>query len=795
MRDKIKVIRIIARLNIGGPAIHVALLTKGLDPSKFQSTLITGRVSSQEGDMSYIADALDERLIMIPDLQRELNFIKDMKSLLGVLRILENEKPDIVHTHTAKAGSIGRIAVFVHNLLHGRRVRVLHTFHGHVFRGYFGGLKSKFFILAERLLAKITDVIIVISKGQMDELSGKYRIAPSRKFRIVALGFDLEPFFLADRLKGHFRKSLGISNDTILVGIVGRLVPIKNHNMFLESARVFLDHNPNVTARFLIVGDGELKKDLLASCERQGLSDYVTFCGWKRNLPEVYADLDILCLTSLNEGTPVSIIEAMASFVPVIATDAGGVRDLLGEPIHGMSLDGMQVLEHGILCRQGDVTGFARGLEYVIQNRHAWGGISHSARSFVAGVHAKERLFHDMEHVYLELMGYDREKVSVLEAEDLVEVEQPALKVLQVYKDYYPPVIGGIEKHLNELCHGLAEKGVQSEVLVSNVRPRTEIVYDNSIRITKVPEHGRLQSAPLTASFYHYLRERAREADILHFHFPNPTAEMSLMFSKIDKPYVVTYHSDIIRQAKLRKLYFPFMLRFLRKAKAIIATSPNYVQFSDVLSKVQDKCAVVPFGVDPARFAPRAEGAGDIASVRKAYGPSIVLFIGKFRYYKGLDVLIEAMKKVKGKLLLIGAGPLEQELKKQAAAADLHKKVFFMGELSDQEVVTYLQACDVFVLPSTYPSEAFGIVQLEAMACGKPVVSTELGTGTSFVNQHQKTGLVIQPNDPGALAEAIDHLLASPGIREQYGRAGRKRVEQYFTRDGMIENVIETYLK
>ena len=182
-----------------------------------------------------------------------------------------------------------------------------------------------------------------------------------------------------------------------------------------------------------------------------------------------------------------------------------------------------------------------------------------------------------------------------------------------------------------------------------------------------------------------------------------------------------------------------------------------------------------------------------IAALRRIYGPSIVLFIGRFRNYKGLHILIEAMKKVRGKLLLIGAGRLEKNLRKQVTEARLEKKIYFLGELPDQEMVIYLHTCDILILPSHLRSEAFGFVQLEAMACGKPVVSTELETGTSFVNQNQKTGLVIRPNDTDALAQAVNYLLKNREIREQYGKAGIERVEKYFSIEKMVDNVISIY--
>jgi GT2 family glycosyltransferase len=404
LQDKIKVLRIIARLNIGGPAIHVALLTNGLDARRFQSTLIAGEVSSQEGDMSYLCDDFDEKPIIIPELQREPDLIRDLRSLFMVYKILNQEKPDIVHTHTAKAGAIGRIAVFLHNRIHRKKVRVVHTFHGHVFRGYFGKLKSLFFLCVERLLAKMSDVIIAISESQKGELSRKYRIAPTSKFRVVELGFDLERFFSAKRLRGTFRRSLGLDSKEILVGIVGRLVSIKNHKMFLKAAKIFMDQNLDIPARFLIIGDGELRDSLVTFCNKQGLSGYVKFCGWERDLSKVYADLDILCLTSINEGTPVSIIEAMASSVPVISTDAGGVQDLLGTSVPGISENGFRVLERGVLCGQDDPEGFANGLQYVIQNKSVRENISNSARLFISHIYSKERLFKDIESVYLELM-------------------------------------------------------------------------------------------------------------------------------------------------------------------------------------------------------------------------------------------------------------------------------------------------------------------------------------------------------------------------------------------------------
>jgi len=369
------------------------------------------------------------------------------------------------------------------------------------------------------------------------------------------------------------------------------------------------------------------------------------------------------------------------------------------------------------------------------------------------------------------------------------------VKVLQVYKDYFPPVRGGIEGHINLLANGLKENGVDVEVLVSNTSSRLEKENIDGIPVTKVPQIGRYASASLNMNFSYWINKLGEKADILHFHFPNPTAEISYLISGLNRKIVVTYHSDIIRQARLLKIYSPFLKQFLKKADDIIITSPNYLETSPYLVNFKTKCTLVPFGINLSEFDSNFLEKKVIENIRDQYGHSIILFIGKFRYYKGLHVLIESMKTVEGRLLLIGGGPLEFDLKRQVSKLHLGHKIIFLGELTDSEKINYLHACDVFVLPSIYRSEAFGIVQLEAMACSKPVVCTELGTGTSFVNQHEKTGLVVKPNDHDALSQSINHILRNPEIKERYGKAGYKRVSNYFSQERMVREVISIYEK
>lgn len=318
----IRVMRIIARLNIGGPAIHVSLLTAKLGPPEFESVLVCGNIGPDEGDMSYYARGLGVTPVFIPALGRELHPLRDLATLWTLYRLIRRWRPDVVHTHTAKAGFVGRLAAW----LAGVPV-IVHTFHGHVLHGYFGPARTRLFLLLERLTGRMADAIITLTDSLRDELVDVYRVAPREKFRVLGLGLDLVPFAATARRSGAFRAAWGLPADAPLVGIVGRLVPIKNHALFIDAAVQVRQAVPE--AHFVIVGDGETRAAVEAQIARLGLSDAVTFTGWQHDLAPVYSDLDVLVISSNNEGTPVAVIEALAGGCPVVATAVGGVPALL----------------------------------------------------------------------------------------------------------------------------------------------------------------------------------------------------------------------------------------------------------------------------------------------------------------------------------------------------------------------------------------------------------------------------------------------------------------------------------
>ncbi|TAN61913.1 glycosyltransferase family 1 protein [bacterium] len=412
---KIKVLRIIARLNIGGPAIHTTLLTAGLDKNRFSSLLVCGAISKGEGDMGYYAAQKGVRPIFIPQLRRELNPFNDLMALAKIFKIVLREKPDIIHTHTAKAGTLGRIAGIIYNLSMrllcpafgwarndrwNSTIKLIHTFHGHVFDGYFNSFANKIFVIIEKILASFTDKIITVSGNVKSELIS-LGIAEKGKIEVIPLGFELDNF-LEIRPK--------VTTETLSIGIVGRLVPVKNHYLFLESANLLrlslVSEAEPFKLRFIIVGDGELRRELEECAHALNLSEYVEFAGWQKGLPQVYADLDIVCLTSLNEGTPVSLIEAMASSKAIVATDVGGVRDLLGEELESFRAlqNGFNVRHRGVTVKSNDVNAFARALKLVLEDKELRKNLSISGREYVKNKFTRERLVADTEELYLKTL-------------------------------------------------------------------------------------------------------------------------------------------------------------------------------------------------------------------------------------------------------------------------------------------------------------------------------------------------------------------------------------------------------
>ena len=321
MPDPTSICRIIGRLNIGGPAIHAILLTGGLRGRGYETLLVAGREGPREGTLRDLAAEKGVEPLLLPELVREVRPGQDLLAFFRLFRLFRQHRPAIVHTHTAKAGALGRLAA----KLAGIPI-IIHTFHGHIFDGYFSRGVTRVFLTIEQRLAAASTRILTVSEGQRRDLL-RLRIGSPQKVVVMPLGLELDGLLRSGRRRGEIRRTLGASHDVPLIGVIARLVPIKDLGTFLEAASNL--HRSRPDARFVIVGDGELRLPLEQQAHALGLDGCTHFLGWQRDLEPIYADLDMVVLSSLNEGTPVSLIEGMAAGLPVVATEVGGVPDLV----------------------------------------------------------------------------------------------------------------------------------------------------------------------------------------------------------------------------------------------------------------------------------------------------------------------------------------------------------------------------------------------------------------------------------------------------------------------------------
>ncbi len=382
----------ITRLNIGGPSIQAARLTTALEGRGFNTRLIHGRLGPGEGDMSYLVSPTADTGYL-PALCRQLSPLDDLRAFVGLYREYRRTKPSIVHTHMAKAGLLGRVAAAAYNLTRGSapRARVVHTYHGHVLDGYFGPRMTAVFITLERILARITDTIIAISPEIRSELLDQYGIGGSGQYRVVALGFDLDGFAsIDDEARARARRELGVPDGAPVITTVGRLTGIKQHQVFLDAFKLVADRHRHAIA--LVVGDGELRGAIEAHAAAIGVAPQIRFLGWRRDLATIYGATDVFLLTSRNEGTPVALIEAMASAVVGVSTDVGGVKDVIDSP------------EVGLRVPLGDTVALAAGVEALLADPARRRRMGELARSRVLARYGFERLVDEIAAVYGELL-------------------------------------------------------------------------------------------------------------------------------------------------------------------------------------------------------------------------------------------------------------------------------------------------------------------------------------------------------------------------------------------------------
>ena len=403
MDRPIRILRLIARLNIGGPAIQAITLSSELPRDQYQTLLVCGRLSPGEGDMTYLALDKGVHRFNIKELGRNISLLDDLKSLFIIRKIIKRFKPDILHTHTAKAGTLGRLAALSlrASILTSKKIRVFHTFHGHTFHSYFNALKTFIFIRVERFLARFTDRIIVVSEQQKNDICDTFKIADEKKVQIIRLGFDLSAYgkIATNRRTYSPDSNTCINSEPFRVGIVGRLAAVKNHILLFEAINYLRTWAKIDKFRFIVVGDGELKTELVAEANKLKVSKAITFYGWRKNMSAVYTQLDAVVLTSKNEGTPVAIIEAMAASRPVVATAVGGVPDLIGS-VTGKKADGFQIGERGLILPSENAEALAGALLFVMENQNELKPTIRRAKAFALANYSQQRLLNDIQTLY-----------------------------------------------------------------------------------------------------------------------------------------------------------------------------------------------------------------------------------------------------------------------------------------------------------------------------------------------------------------------------------------------------------
>jgi rhamnosyl/mannosyltransferase len=354
------------------------------------------------------------------------------------------------------------------------------------------------------------------------------------------------------------------------------------------------------------------------------------------------------------------------------------------------------------------------------------------------------------------------------------------MKVLHFYRTYFPDTQGGLEEAIRQICASTQIHGVESRVLTLSPNPNPQIIQRPEADIYRAKLDVEISSCSMGRETFGMFRELAQWADVVHYHFPWPFADVVKLSSGIQTPSVITYHSDIVRQRWLAKIYSPLMWSFLRSSNRIVATSPDYLSTSPVLQKMADRVEVIPLGLEEQHYPPARPEL--LREVENQYGKDFFLFVGVLRQYKGLNILLEAMRNAPYKAVIAGIGPLEKTLRRQAKRLSLDN-VFFPGYISDELKIALLTLCRGIVLPSYLRSEAFGVFLLEGAMMSKPLISAEIGSGTNYININQHTGLTVPPESPSKLRAAMDFLHDNAAIAQSMGAAARQRYENLFAAD------------
>jgi glycosyltransferase involved in cell wall biosynthesis len=793
-----RVLRVIARLNVGGPALHVSYLTSELDKIGYETTLVAGRPGEGEGSMESIALERGIQPVYVPALQREIAPFVDAAAVGQILRLIRSIRPHVLHTHTAKAGAVGRVAAQLSGS--ARPPVVVHTFHGHVLRGYFSQTKAESFRRLEARLSRVSDALVAVSPEVRDDLVA-LGVAPPEKIVVIRLGLDLELRTAVEPGAAEaLRHSLGVSADSFLVGWLGRLTEIKRPADLLHAFALLVEQR---AADLLIAGDGPLRAEMEALAQSLGIRKRVHFTGFRSDVGAIYAACDAIALTSANEGTPVSVIEALAAGRPAVSTDVGGVADVIRE---GRS---------GFLVPAGDVTAIADRLERLAADAELRKRMGEAGREDVVPRYSVPRLVNDIDSLYRRLLEEAdvatpparRKRPRPLSRALPLRAVPPATRLLRIVlvSQYFPPEVGATQTRIQSFAEYLAARGHDVTVIAEfpnhpqGVMPEEyrgrilEVDRSNPYRIVRVWVKTSKEKTQMTRlSFYVSFMALATavapivgRADVVVATTPPLfTALAGLAIARLNAaPFVLDVRDLWPAAATSLKQISPgwetavaesIERRVYRAAAAVTAVTRPFCEHIDRIRERGPATILLPNGTLEQFFVERADGAASRLGVDNER--FLATFAGTLGIAQALPTLIEAAALLDGEaeLALIGDGPMKgamQELARETGVENIH----FHDQLPLEKIPPVLAASDALLVPlSAHPTfEQFVPSKLtDFMATGRPVIVSAAGEAARMLTR-AGAGIAVPPEDPHALADAVRQLAADPAAAAEMGSRGR----------------------
>jgi glycosyltransferase involved in cell wall biosynthesis len=798
--EPIRILRVIARLNVGGPALHVSYLTRFLAERGYETTLVAGSVGEGEGSMEYVADELGVQPLFIPELQREIAPYIDAASVRKLRELIRKVRPHVLHTHTAKAGALGRTAAALAGS--ARPPVVVHTFHGHVLRGYFSPFSTRVFSTVERELARQTDALVAVSPQVRDDLV-QLGVAPAKRISVIRLGLDLDRRVAAPAdARQTQRLELGLPDDRFVVTWLGRMTEIKRADDLLRAFA--LVRGSGIDAALLLVGDGPLRAALEALAAELGIAEDCRFTGYREDVGPIYAASDAVALTSANEGTPVSVIEAQAAGLPAVATDVGGVRDVVA--------DGRT----GFLAPAGDVSAIAERLVDLASRPDLRRELGEAGREHVRDRYSVPRLLDDVDRLYRTLLQVEqpsRRFVVGPLSEPLpltLPPHRPRAKTdsplrVALVSQYFPPEVGATQSRMQAFAEYLADRGHEVTVItefpnhplgVIPPRFRRHLLVDdrsNSYRVLRVWVRAAPEKTQATrmAFYLSYMGLACATApllgpvDVVLATTPPLFAGLAgLALAGLKGAPLVLDVRDLWPAAavSLNQISSGMTLHaaealermLYRGADEVVAVTRPFCDHVDRM-RGRGRAAHIPNGTLDHFFAD-----GETRSRRSLGLPDdrfLVTFAGTLGIAQALPTVLDAAERTDGAaaFALIGEGPLKEMLMTAAEEREL-ANVRFMPQVPTHEIVPFLASSDALLVSlSGHPTfrDFVPSKMIDFMAVGRPVILSAAGESARLL-ELAGAGMVVPPEDAEALSGAVRWLAGHPDEAGEMGRRGRE---------------------